>query len=265
MKKIHLATICIVSFILVLSYTAWASEAPAPTFCKIIGNITAPISANTGESVEIDIRYTNLGQTGPTFIRLVSPIGNLYSYIDVSAHQTDDATKGLHMYLTMPDENVIYQVEVGNGTALNPIDVTDIDLLVILNPSCPTPDMGIVEIQFNTIYPILMYPWLIPLKGYPGQTTITTLYCKSIMDVAPTYDICYTISTNADLSVVSTTWEIDVNPDDDVDGVKWTPTYSYPLAGGQTHELELTLTIPLAEPEAEYNFWVYPTRTGLTK
>lgn len=243
-----------VSLILIFSaYTAFAVD-PSPTFCELV-NITAPIFAVTGEGIEIDLRYTNLGQTGPTFIRMISPIGNLYSFIDITAHQTDDATKGLHMYLTMPEENVIYQIEVGNGTARNPIEVTDTDLLVIRNPSCQPPDMNTVEITVHTVYPIMMYPWLVPLKASPGQTTTTTLYCKSIESSAPTYDITYTISTNADLGSVSTTWTID--------GETWVPSQSYPLAGGQTHELTLTMTIPLKEPDAKYTFWVTPIRAGI--
>ena len=248
-------TLLTISIVLILSaYTAWAVD-PEPTFCEIV-NVAAPIYANTGEGIEIDLRYTNLGQTGPTFIRMISPIGNLYSYIDADAHQTNDATKGLYMYLTMPEENVIYQIEVGKGTARNPMEVTDTDLLVILNPSCPTPDMNTVEVQFESIYPIMMYPWLVLVGSYPGQNMTATLYCKSIIPTAPTYDITYSISTNADLSFVSADWT--------VDGETWTASQAYPLAGGQTHELEVTLVIPLDDPDAEYTFWVYPIRTDIT-
>ena len=248
-------TLLTISFALIFSaYTAWAVD-PAPTFCEIV-NVTAPIYADTGEGIEIDLRYTNLGQTGPTFIRLVTPIGNLYSFIDVAAHQTDDATKGLYMYLSMPNENVILQIEVGNGTARNPMEVTDTDLLVILNPSCETPDMNTVEVQFETIYPIMMYPWLVLVGSYPGQNMTATLYCKSILPSAPTYDISYSISTNADLSYVSATWTID--------GDTWIPSQAYPLAGGQTHELKVTLTTSLEDPDAEYTFWVYPIRADIT-
>lgn len=260
-KKMSLALLTISLALIFSAYTALAVD-PAPTFCEIV-NVTAPIFADTGEGIEIDLRYTNLGETGPTFIRLISPIGNLYSFIDVNAHQTEDATKGLYMYLTMPGENVVYQIEVGKGTARSPVEVTDTDLLVILNPSCPPPDMNTVEIQFETIYPIMMFPWVVLLGGYPGQTVAATLYCKSIMENATTYDISYSISTNADLGLVSTEWTIDTNTEDDVDGVTWVPSQSWSLSGGQIHELELTLIIPVDGPMMDYNFWVYPIRTGI--
>jgi len=260
-KKLTLVILTI-SIVLISAYTALATD-PTPTLCEIV-SITAPTFAETGEGIEIDIRYTNLGQTGPTFIRLITPIGNLNNFVDVAEHQTGDESMGLHMYLTMPAENVIYQVEVGNGTAKDPISVTSIDLLVVLNPSCSPPDMNTVEVKFKTIYPIMMFPWLVLVGGYPGQTTTTTLYCKSIMEEAPTYDISYCISTNADLGFVSTTWEIDTDPTDEIEGVTWAPSQSYPLAGGERHELTLTLTIPSDGSEAEYNFWVSPVRTGIT-
>ncbi|GAG75797.1 unnamed protein product, partial [marine sediment metagenome] len=46
------------SFALVFSvFLTWAADSPAPTFCEIV-DITAPVFAETGEGIEIDIRYT---------------------------------------------------------------------------------------------------------------------------------------------------------------------------------------------------------------
>ncbi|GAG93073.1 unnamed protein product, partial [marine sediment metagenome] len=103
----------------------------------------------------------------------------------------------------------------------------------------------------------VMFPWTVTIGAYPGQTTTATIYCRSIIPSAPTYDITYSISTDADLNYVSTTWTLD--------GETWTPSQSYPLDGGQTHELDLTLSIPLEEVETAYNFWIYPIRTDVAK
>ena len=168
MRKIEFAAFLTVLIMLVSAYAALAVDPPAPTFCEIV-NVTAPIFAETGEGIEIDIRYTNLGEDGQTFLRVISPIGNLYNYAEEANHQTNDATKGIHIYQTMPAENMVYQVEVGTGSFREPDEITDVDLLIVLNPEYPPPDMNTVEVKFNTIYPILMYPWTVEVGGYPGR------------------------------------------------------------------------------------------------
>ncbi|GAH14889.1 unnamed protein product, partial [marine sediment metagenome] len=49
------------------------------------------------------------------------------------------------MYGMAPKGHMIRQLEVGYGTWLNPIKITDSAMIIILDPACPAPDVEDTE------------------------------------------------------------------------------------------------------------------------
>ena len=249
MKKIPLATFCIVSIILVLSYTAWTVEAPAPTFCEIV-NISAPVSAKTGDGIQIDVRYINTGATGPTFIRTKDRLGNILTRIDTLYHETGDGSLGFYTYATMPEEHYIFQLEVGYGTALEPIEITDTAVLFILNTELPPLEPGETVINLNIVFPIVALTPIIDMNISPGQTITTDVLIVSLMESAPLQKISFAVTGQGGVP--------DLNPSFTVDGESWNRTATYDIVGGQTIIFSVTATLPTEFSAKAYKFTVTP-------
>jgi len=224
---------------------------------EIVRPIDAPEVVETGGDAAHDIRIVNNGLTGPTFLRLVDRLGNVVNKISTPDHETGDATIGFHCYQMMPETHLILRIEVGIGTADDPIEVTDRDLLVILNPDLPALDMNAIELQFELIYPVMMFPSpVVPIVGYPGQITRTSVFCKSLWEEAPAYKIKFNISISGSIS------PDDLNPSWTVDGVKHTNNAIYEIAGGQSIEIVTTVTIPVVVPTGSV-IRITPVKVGV--
>ena len=250
MKKNQIATICIVSFILVFSaYTAWATEAPAHSFCEIV-TISAPVSAETGEGILIDVRYINVGSTGPTFIRTRDRLGNIWTRIDALHHETGDGSLGFFTSDTMPNEHYIFQVEVGYGTALDPIEITDTAVLFILNSGVSPLELGETVINLNVVFPIVALTPIIDLNICPGQTITTDILIVSLMESAPLQKISFAVTGQGGVP--------DLNPSFTVDGESWNRTATYDIVGGQMIIFSVTATLPIEFSAKAYKFTVTP-------
>lgn len=210
---------------------------------EIVRPIDAPEVVETGGDAAHDIRMVNNGPSGPTFLRLVDKLGNIVNKISTPNHETGDATIGFHSYHMMPKTHLILRIEVGIGTADDPVEVTDRDMLVILNIDLPAPDMNTVELQFELVYPVMMFPSaVVPIVGYPGQITYTSIFCKNLWEEAPTHKIQFNITIQGAIDTE------ELKPSWTVDGVVHTNEAVYEIAGGQTIEIITTVTVPVEIP-----------------
>jgi len=210
---------------------------------EIVRPTDIPEVVETGGNAAHDLRMVNNGPSGPTFLRLVDKLGNIVNKISTPNHETGDATVGFYNYQMMPDTHLILRIEVGIGTADDPVEVTDRDLLVILNSDLPAPDMNTIELQFNLTYPVMMFPSpVVPIVGYPGQVTETSVFCKNLWSEAPTHKIKFniTISGPVDTNELNPSWL--------VDGVEHSNNSIYEIAGGQSIEIVTIITIPEEVP-----------------
>lgn len=247
-KKMSLALLTI-SFALILSaYTAGAVD-PAPTFCEIV-TVTAPISAVTGEGIQIDVRYINEGATGPTFIRTRDRLGNIWTRINKSNHETGDGSLGFFTSATMPNEHYVFLVEVGHGTALDPIEITDTAVLFILNSGLPPLEPGKTVINLNIVFPIVALTPIIDMSISPGQTITTEVPIVSLMECAPIHKISFAVTGEGGVP--------DLDPQFTVDGEEWNRTATYDIAGGQTIIFGITATLPTEFSAKSYKFTVTP-------
>jgi len=250
-------TIGITAILLIALCTVFISYAqidiPTPT-CEVV-TIDAPEFAITGEGIEVDLRYTNNGPTGPTFIRLRDRYGNIYSFIDYPNHESDDPTNGMHIYWAMPDEHLIYLVEVGTGSGSHPnANVTDTQMLVVLNENIQAPEPGTTIINITIVYPVIALSPIIDVSLLPGQTMNVTVRIVSLIATAPTQEIKYQIQTSADLNLIKTVWTHN--------GVLWVPTQTYEISGGDIHLLVLTITLPINTTTTNFTFRVTPVIVG---
>jgi len=152
-KKLTKSLLLIISLTVIFSVIAFGSSFEGP-ICEIV-TVDAPEISTTGEGIEVDLRYTNNGPTGPTFLRMRDRLGNIVNFIDVSSHETGDSTKGLHIYWRMPNDHLIYQIEVGTGTSYEPTNITDTKVFFVINENVPMPEPGTTIINLNIVYPVV--------------------------------------------------------------------------------------------------------------
>lgn len=219
--------------------------------CKIL-SIETPDMVYTGEGFEIDIRYINDGATGPTFIRMRDRLGNIYTNIDKEVHETGDGSSGFHQYQTMPKEHFIFQLEVGYGTAMNPIEITDTTMLFVINIEQPAPAPGRTTFNLSLVWPIVCAMPVIDMGFMPGQTLTKEAPVVSLLESAPVHKISFNVTGKGGVP--------DLNPQFTVDGEKWLPNCIYEIAGGQTIMFGITATLPVDMPAKGYQF-----RVGIIK
>jgi len=249
-KFLALSTVILILCSAILVYANVANSTPT---CELI-TVVAPASSVTGEGIEVDLRYTNNGPTGPTFLRMRDRMGNIYNFIDIPTHETGDQTKGIHIYWSMPNDHLIYQIEIGTGTSYEPIKIINSTILVILNENIPAPEPGPAVINLNIVYPVIALNPTIDVNICPGQSINISILIVSIIDTAPTQLIKYHAQTNADPNIVTISWLHNDEP--------WIPSKSYEISGGETNTLILMVKLPIDVSETDYTFRVTPEIVG---
>lgn len=215
--------------------------------CRIL-NVDIPDMVYTGEGFEIDVRYINDGGRGPTFVRTRDRLGNIWTRIDNPEHETGDGNLGFHTYATMPNEHYMFQLEVGYGTAIDPIEITDTMMIFITNIERPAPAPGETVFNLSLVWPIVCLMPVIDMGFMPGQTLTKESPIVSLMESAPVHRISFYVTGKGGVP--------DLNPQFTVDGVKWLPTHVYEIAGGQTIMFGITATMTPEIPPGGYQFKV---------
>ena len=102
-------------------------------FSKITKLEHPPTMPLDGE-LQIGLEYDNIGEPGPTFYRARTPgTWDFKLMADIPIHKPGELVTA-YVYHAVPKGHLILQVEVGHGTWLNPIKITDTKMIIILHP-----------------------------------------------------------------------------------------------------------------------------------
>ncbi len=215
--------------------------------CRIL-SVDIPALAKTGDGFQIDVRYINDGETADTFVRTLDRLGNICTRIDNPDHETGDGSLGFHTYATMPKVHYIFQLEVGYGTCMNPIEITDCRTILVTNTDLPPPNPGEMIFIPRIVWPIVCSMEYILMNGAPGQTITREGLISSKDSSAPVQKISLNIQTK-DGS--------ELGPKFTVDGETHNNSKIYEIDGGQTIILAITATLPTVMlPDKDYRFRV---------
>ncbi len=216
--------------------------------CRIL-KVEAPKLAKTGDGFQIDVRYINDGKTADTFVRTLDRLGNVITRIDNSNHATGDGTLGFHIYGTMTKMHYLYLLEVGYGTCMNPIEITDSKMILVINTDASPLTPGEMVFNPSINWPIVCGIEYISMMGAPGQTITQEAPVISLMESAPVHKITFNVTGTGGVT--------DLNPQFTVDGITWKKYEAYDIAGNQTIMFGITVTMPIeVDPSNDYRFRV---------
>ena len=219
--------------------------------CRIL-KVEIPSFAKTSDGIQIDVKYINDGSTGPTFIRTLDRLGNICIRIDNPDHENGDGDLGFHTYATMPKTHYIFKLEVGYGTCINPLEVTDRRTILIINTDLPPPTPGEMIFVPRIVWPIVCDMEYISMDGAPGQTITREGEISSTDLSAPIQKIGINIQTKHGS---------ELNPKFAVDEEVHNNSKIYEIIGGQTITLAITATLPTEIlSDKDYGFIVTVTK-----
>ena len=230
---------------------AMSEENPICTITKLEYPDTMPIDGD----LQITIEYNNIGVAGSTFYRTRKPgTWDFKMMADVPSHITGEPHGG-HTYYAVPEGHLIQQVEVGHGTWLNPIKITDTKMIIILHPDYPSPDPSDTQIIVDVVTPPAMWPVTQRLWATPGSTIMAS-WVYDNREGEHTWEVKYSRATSVDPSVVPLDWVMNSAP-------FGSPSEVYEIGPGETHVIEVKASIPVDYEPKLITFTVLPVNPEL--
>jgi len=203
--------------------------------------------------VQVTIVYENFGAAGPTFFRTRTPGSWDFKMAgDIEKHATGEPHGG-HGYLTAPEGHLIFQVEVGYGTWLNPIKITDAATIVMIDPTCAPPEEDETEVIVYITRPPAFWSAAQTFWAEPG-TVISAAWVNDNRDG----EHGWRMNFQRTLSVGSLEWSWAV------DGEPWTDKNErFEIGPRETQVIEMKATIPKNFKTSEISFMTYPVNREL--
>lgn len=224
-----------------------SEEKPICEITKLAYPNTMPIDGD----LQIGIEYSNIGALGPTFYRARKPgTWDFKLMTDTQNHVPGDLHGG-HAYHMVPKGHLILQVEVGHGTWLNPIKITDTQMIIILHPEYPPPDPDDTQVIIDLATPPTMWAVSQRFWAAPGSTIMAS-WVYDNREGEHTWKLKYARTMDKiDPNVVPLDWV--------VNGKHWqTPEELFEVAPGETHVIEVKASIPDDYEPKYVGFAVYP-------
>lgn len=220
--------------------------------CKITAlDYTAEIPED--RATQITMVYENFGIAGPTFYRMRKPGTWDFTMMGDTKNHVPGEPSGSHAYYAAPQGHLILQLEVGYGTWLNPIEITDSAMIIILDPACPAPDVDDTKIVVDILHPPKFWPVVQRFYIEPGAV-ISTAWVNDNRNGEQAWKMQF--QRTQDGPPVSMEWTVDKKP--------WTDRNTvFEIAPGETQLIELKATIPKNYEATELAFMVYPANRQL--
>lgn len=204
-------------------------------------------------AIQITIVYENFGITGPTFYRVRKPGTFDFTMMGDTENHVSGEPSGSHTYYAAPKGHLILQLEVGHGTWLNPIEITDSAMIIILDPACPAPDVDDTKIVVDIVHPPKFWPVVQRFYIEPGAV-ISTAWINDNRHGEHTWKM--QLQRALDGPPVQMDWT--------VDNIPWTDRNTvFEIAPRERQVIELKATIPKSYDARELAFMVYPVNRKL--
>ncbi|HUW44783.1 MAG TPA: hypothetical protein VMW50_03215 [Dehalococcoidia bacterium] len=228
-----------------------SEENPICRITKLEHPYTMPIDGD----LQIGIEYNNTSVEGPTFYRTRKPgTWDFKMMADIPSHSPGELHGG-HTYYAVPKGHLILQVEVGHGTWLNPIKITDTKMIIILHPDYPAPDPSDTKVIVDIVTPPKMWPVTQRFWAEPGST-IMAAWIYDNREGEHAWRVKYSRTTSVDIGVVPLDWVVNGAPFGSSSEV-------YEIAPGETHVIEVKASTPADYEPKLINFRVIPVNPEL--
>lgn len=230
-----------------------SEENPICTITKLEYPDTMPVDGG----LQVTLEYENTGAVGPTFYRARKPgTFDFKLMYDTENHVPGDL-KSATGYIMVPEGHLIYQVEVGHGTWLNPIKITDTKMIIILHPEYPPPDPSDTTIRVDLVTPPKLWPVVQRFWAEAGSTIIGAWVYDNRAGEFP-WTFKYQPGSSVDPSVVSLAYTVNGEPLGPASTV-------YTIGPGEAQVFEVTAKIPEDYTSKFVTFSLYPVNPTLVE
>ena len=207
------------------------------------------------EFLQIALEYINTGVAGPTFYRMRKPgTWDFKMMTDCPNHVPGELVTATVNH-NIPEGHMILQVEVGHGTWLSPIKITDTKMIIILNPNYPPPDPSDTQIIVDIVTPPTMWPVTKRFWATPGSVIMAS-WIYDNREGEHAWTVKYHRGSSVDPSIVRLDWV--------VNGVPYiSGSEVFEIAPEETHVIEVKAKIPANYEPKFVTFTVLPVDPNL--